>query len=175
MTHDIRRLSGQCGRPADVRAELEWLQAILITAEAATDGIHLATQLARPLASRAVLTGLAHSVEPRVMHVERRIAVGLTHAFVRAACCSAWLTGRPKKIRLTLLQPHASSSGPPGLSITMRDTTVVIPCICCPIHMLKHNSAWRVEQREGGVLIWTSPLGRTYIDRPPPTLRFVPT
>ena len=30
-----------------VRAELEWLQAILIIAEAATDGIHLADQLAQ--------------------------------------------------------------------------------------------------------------------------------
>jgi hypothetical protein len=33
--------------------------------------------------------------------------------------------------------------------------------------MLKHNSPWHVEQRAGGVLEWTSPTGRGYIDRPP--------
>ncbi|MET0736149.1 MAG: DUF222 domain-containing protein [Microbacterium sp.] len=47
--------------------------------------------------------------------------------------------------------------------------------LCRRHHMLKHSSAWRVEQRAGGVLVWTSPAGRVYTDRPPPTLRFVPT
>lgn len=41
--------------------------------------------------------------------------------------------------------------------------------------MLKHNTAWTVEQHERGVLVWTSPLGRVYTDKPPPTLRFIPT
>ncbi|MEZ7755914.1 DUF222 domain-containing protein [Microbacterium paraoxydans] len=39
---------------------------------------------------------------------------------------------------------------------------------CRRHHMLKHHSPWHVEQRPGGVLEWTSPTGRTYIDRPPP-------
>ena len=34
--------------------------------------------------------------------------------------------------------------------------------------MLKHHSPWHVDQTSGGVLEWTSPTGRTYIDRPPP-------
>lgn len=38
---------------------------------------------------------------------------------------------------------------------------------CRRHHMLKHHSPWHVEQRPGGVLEWTSPTGRTYIDRPP--------
>ncbi|MFT4220738.1 MAG: hypothetical protein QM611_09495 [Microbacterium sp.] len=41
-------------------------------------------------------------------------------------------------------------------------------------HMLKHHTAWTVEQDEHGVLIWTSPTGRVHTDRPPPTLRFIP-
>ena len=47
--------------------------------------------------------------------------------------------------------------------------------LCRRHHVLKHETAWRVEQLAGGVLVWTSPLGRVYADRPPPTLRFVPT
>ena len=45
--------------------------------------------------------------------------------------------------------------------------------LCRRHHTLKHHTPWQVEQHPGGVLEWTSPLGRTYIDRPPPTLRFV--
>ncbi|WP_336501888.1 HNH endonuclease signature motif containing protein [Microbacterium paraoxydans] len=40
---------------------------------------------------------------------------------------------------------------------------------CRRHHMLKHHSPWQVEQRSGGILEWTSPTGRTYIDRPPPS------
>lgn len=39
---------------------------------------------------------------------------------------------------------------------------------CRRHHMLKHHSPWHVEQGPGGVLEWTSPTGRSYIDRPPP-------
>lgn len=48
---------------------------------------------------------------------------------------------------------------------------------CRRHHMLKHHSLWHVEQRPGGVLEWTSPLGQTYIDRPPPphTVTFADT
>ena len=45
--------------------------------------------------------------------------------------------------------------------------------LCRRHHTLKHHTAWRVEQGAGGVLEWTSPLGRRYTDRPPPGLRFV--
>ncbi|HET8928825.1 MAG TPA: DUF222 domain-containing protein [Microbacterium sp.] len=46
--------------------------------------------------------------------------------------------------------------------------------LCRRHHMLKHHTAWHVEQRDDGILTWTSPTGRTYTDRPPPTLRFIP-
>ncbi|WP_282848861.1 HNH endonuclease signature motif containing protein [Microbacterium oxydans] len=43
-----------------------------------------------------------------------------------------------------------------------------LSAFCRRHHMLKHHSPWHVEQRHGGVLEWTSPTGREYIDRPPP-------
>ncbi len=39
--------------------------------------------------------------------------------------------------------------------------------LCRRHHVLKHNSAWMVENLGGGVLRWTSPLGYQYIDTPP--------
>lgn len=46
--------------------------------------------------------------------------------------------------------------------------------LCRRHHVLKHNSAWRVSQREDGVLEWTSPTGRVYPDLPARTLAFTP-
>lgn len=52
-----------------------------------------------------------------------------------------------------------------------------LSAFCRRHHMLKHHSPWHVEQRPGGVLAWTSPTGRAYIDRPPPqhTVTFTST
>lgn len=62
---------------------------------------------------------------------------------------------------------HAASTG--GAT-----TDVNLAAFCRRHHMLKHHSPWHVEQRAGGVLEWTSPTGRSYVDRPPPqnTVRF---
>jgi hypothetical protein len=38
---------------------------------------------------------------------------------------------------------------------------------CRRHHVLKHHSPWHVEQKPGGVVEWTSPIGRTYVDTPP--------
>ncbi|MFT4212360.1 MAG: DUF222 domain-containing protein [Microbacterium sp.] len=46
--------------------------------------------------------------------------------------------------------------------------------LCRRHHSLKHATPWRVRQRRGGVIEWTSPVGRRYVDRPPATVRFVP-
>ena len=43
-----------------------------------------------------------------------------------------------------------------------------LSAFCRRHHMLKHHSPWHVEQRPAGELEWTSPTGRTYVDRPPP-------
>lgn len=40
--------------------------------------------------------------------------------------------------------------------------------LCRRHHMLKHHSPWVVESLGGGVYAWTSPTGKSYIDRPPP-------
>ncbi|PRB05424.1 HNH endonuclease [Microbacterium sp. MYb64] len=44
--------------------------------------------------------------------------------------------------------------------------------LCRRHHVLKHQTAWKVKQRGAGILEWTSPVGRTYIDRPPPPVTF---
>lgn len=39
--------------------------------------------------------------------------------------------------------------------------------LCRAHHVLKHQTRWSVRQLGGGVLEWTTPSGRTIIDRPP--------
>ncbi|WP_434810507.1 DUF222 domain-containing protein [Microbacterium sp. bgisy189] len=39
--------------------------------------------------------------------------------------------------------------------------------LCQRHHSMKQFTAWKVRQHGGGILEWTSPLGRVYIDRPP--------
>ncbi|WP_375384506.1 DUF222 domain-containing protein [uncultured Microbacterium sp.] len=46
--------------------------------------------------------------------------------------------------------------------------------LCQGHHTIKGATAWAVVQLPAGVLEWTSPIGRKYVDRPDPTLRFVP-
>ncbi|MCX6501741.1 MAG: HNH endonuclease signature motif containing protein [Microbacterium sp.] len=47
--------------------------------------------------------------------------------------------------------------------------------LCDRHHTMKQFTPWRVRQLGGGILEWTSPLGRIYIDTPPvPTVHFVP-
>ena len=45
---------------------------------------------------------------------------------------------------------------------------------CRRHHVLKHQTAWRVTQRGGGDLEWTSPTGRSYIDTPVSRVEFAP-
>ncbi|MCX6501394.1 MAG: DUF222 domain-containing protein [Microbacterium sp.] len=45
---------------------------------------------------------------------------------------------------------------------------------CRRHHTLKHATAWQVRQLQGGIIEWRSPTGRTYRDRPPATVTFVP-
>ncbi|MEJ1086890.1 DUF222 domain-containing protein [Microbacterium sp. Mu-80] len=40
--------------------------------------------------------------------------------------------------------------------------------LCRRHHVLKHHAPWHVEQLGDGLVEWTSPAGRIYIDRPPP-------
>lgn len=46
--------------------------------------------------------------------------------------------------------------------------------LCRGHHTLKHQTAWRVVQRPGGILEWTSPTGRVYPDVPTSSVMFKP-
>ncbi len=47
--------------------------------------------------------------------------------------------------------------------------------LCQRHHSMKQFTAWKVTQIGDGILAWTSPLGRPYLDHPPaPTVHFVP-
>jgi hypothetical protein len=52
-----------------------------------------------------------------------------------------------------------------------------LSALCRRHHVLKHHSLWKVKQIGGGLLEWTSPAGRSYVDRPPPqnTVVFAPS
>ncbi|WDG19388.1 HNH endonuclease signature motif containing protein [Microbacterium sp. Clip185] len=50
-----------------------------------------------------------------------------------------------------------------------------LQCLCQRHHSMKQFTAWRVRQLPGGVIEWTSPLGATYIDDPPPPVQFMET
>lgn len=43
-----------------------------------------------------------------------------------------------------------------------------LSAFCRRHHTLKHASPWHVKHQAGGLLEWTSPTGRTYLDTPPP-------
>lgn len=52
-----------------------------------------------------------------------------------------------------------------------------LSALCRRHHVLKHHSPWKAKQIGGGLLEWTSPAGRNYVDRPPPqnTVVFAPS
>ncbi|MEV8274716.1 DUF222 domain-containing protein [Microbacterium sp. NPDC077184] len=48
--------------------------------------------------------------------------------------------------------------------------------LCQRHHSMKQFTSWGVRQLGGGVLEWTSPTGRVYVDHPPaPLVRFMPS
>lgn len=44
--------------------------------------------------------------------------------------------------------------------------------LCRGHHVVKHHTRWALEQRDGGVVVWTSPTGRQYPSQPPSRVRF---
>lgn len=55
-----------------------------------------------------------------------------------------------------------------------KTSTDNLAALCRGHHVLKHHTDWRVQQPVNGILEWTSPTGRTYVERPS-TVRFLPT
>ncbi len=47
-------------------------------------------------------------------------------------------------------------------------------CCCRHDHRLKHDGGWRIARPAEDTTVWTSPLGHTYVSRPPPVIPAVP-
>ena len=46
--------------------------------------------------------------------------------------------------------------------------------LCRNHHVMKHHTGWTLTQHDAGDMSWKDPTGRTYQDRPPSRVRFVP-
>ena len=46
--------------------------------------------------------------------------------------------------------------------------------LCRNHHVMKHHTGWTLTQHDAGEVSWKDPTGRTYQDRPPSRVRFVP-
>lgn len=104
---------------------------------------------------------LTHPISGRVLAVDRyRPSRHLRrHLRARDQRCRFPACGIAAR-KCDLDHNHAASTG--GATC---DTNLAF--FCRRHHVLKHHSPWHVEQKPGGVMEWTSPTGRTYIDTPP--------
>ncbi|MFJ4999490.1 DUF222 domain-containing protein [Microbacterium sp. NPDC088619] len=104
---------------------------------------------------------LTHPISGRVLAVDRyRPSRHLRrHLRARDQRCRFPACGIAAR-KCDLDHNHAASTG--GATC---DTNLAF--FCRRHHVLKHHSPWHVKQKPGGVMEWTSPTGRTYIDTPP--------
>jgi hypothetical protein len=105
---------------------------------------------------------LTHPITGGILAVDRyRPSTHLRrHLRARDTRCRFPGCGIPAR-KSDLDHTHAASTGG-----DTNDTNLAT--LCRRHHVLKHHTPWHVEQRQNGVLIWTSPTGRTYTDTPPP-------
>ncbi|KAA9132409.1 HNH endonuclease signature motif containing protein [Microbacterium caowuchunii] len=112
---------------------------------------------------------LTHPVSGAVLASDTRFAEGPLRNFLKARDRHCRFPGcRVPAIRCEIDHTIDHARGGP---------TAVENCeaLCQRHHTMKQFTAWNVRQLGDGVLEWTSPLGRTYIDEPPaPTVHFVP-
>lgn len=104
---------------------------------------------------------MTHPVTGRVLAVDRyRPSEQLRrHLRARDRRCRFPGCGIPAR-KCDLDHNHAASAG--GATCETNLAT-----FCRRHHVLKHNSPWHVEQKPGGLIEWTSPTGRIYVDAPP--------
>lgn len=104
---------------------------------------------------------LTHPISGRVLAVDRyRPSRHLRrHLRARDQRCRFPACGIAAR-KCDLDHNHAASTG--GAT-----SETNLASFCRRHHVLKHQTPWHVEQRPGGVMEWTSPTGRTYIDTPP--------
>lgn len=104
---------------------------------------------------------LTHPISGRVLAVDRyRPSRHLRrHLRARDQRCRFPTCGIMAR-RCDLDHNHAASTGGATCETNLAS-------FCRRHHVLKHHSPWHVEQKPGGVMEWTSPTGRTYVDTPP--------
>lgn len=135
-----------------------------VTPPAELDGvIPIDTDTARTLAGTA--TGwdrvMTHPISGRVLAVDRYRPARHLRRHLRARDQRCRFPGCGIVARkCDLDHNHAASAGGATCETNLAS-------FCRRHHVLKHHSPWHVEQKPGGVVEWTSPTGRTYIDRPP--------
>lgn len=135
-----------------------------VTPPAELDGvIPIDTDTARKLAGTA--TGwdrvMTHPVTGRVLAVDRYSPGKHLRRHLRARDQHCRFPGCGIAARKgDLDHNHAASAGGATCETNLAS-------FCRRHHVLKHHSPWHVEQKPGGVVEWTSPTGRTYIDAPP--------
>lgn len=111
---------------------------------------------------------LTHPITGAVLAVDRYRPTEELRRFLRVRDEHCRFPGcRTAARRSDIDHTHDAASG----GLTREDN---LAHLCRRHHMLKHSSTWTVKQVGGGVLEWTSPTQRTYVDSPAPTLRFVP-
>lgn len=104
---------------------------------------------------------LTHPISGRVLAVDRyRPSRHLRrHLRARDQRCRFPTCGIAAR-KCDLDHNHAASTGGATCETNLAS-------FCRRHHVLKHHSPWHVEQKPGGVMEWTSPTGRTYVDTPP--------
>ena len=113
---------------------------------------------------------LTHPVTGTVLHVD---------TYQRPAAMDRYLRGRDRRCRFPGCgMPAIRSEVDHTQDHALGGRTEIgnLAHLCQRHHSMKQFTPWAVTQKPGGVLEWTSPLGKTYIDDPPiPTVHFVPT
>lgn len=103
---------------------------------------------------------LTHPVSAAVLAVDRYTPTSAMTRHLRARDQHCRFPGcRVPAIRCDIDHTHDHAAGGPT-------ATTNLAHLCRRHHSLKHATPWRVRQRRGGVLEWTSPLGRVYRDEP---------
>ncbi|GAA1700714.1 hypothetical protein GCM10009808_18010 [Microbacterium sediminicola] len=104
---------------------------------------------------------VTHPVTGQVLH---------TDSYERTADIDRYLRGRDQHCRFPGCRVAAircEVDHTHDFALGGRTAVANLSHLCQRHHSMKQFTAWRVRQLEHGVLEWTSPLGRIYVDEPP--------